>query len=322
MSHIRLLCWIVAASLVPVAALAQDAAADRSYTLVMKGAVGDLVRYKTQTNMKMVMKGANGESPLPMPPETSSELIHRVKTVAVKPDGSMVQVTTMESGNMKVMGQSIEMPATPPITMEVDRFGRAAVRSSEKLPGAQILNQFMNMNQVPSSGFIFPDHPVKIGDSWQTTIPAPSGAGKMQITSTLLGTEEVGGRQTLKIKQVTELPLDLKVGADQKPAADEASAAMVMKGNIAVNSIANIMPGNGRLVKAVGDIDMKMQMTLKGDAAKSSPFGDTLSVTGSGTYTMSLLSEGKVSATTAKPASSSAKATAPAKKKVGAGKGK
>ena len=318
MSRARSVCWTLAATfLIALSAGAQNAPVGPGganlYTLSLKGSVGDLVRYKTQTTMKMQMKGANGESPLPTAPETSSEIIHKVKTVAVRPDGSMVQVMTIEKGQMHVMGQSVDMPATPPVTMEVDRLGRATIKGAEKLPGAQILNQFMNMNQVPSSGFLFPDHPVKVGDSWETLIPAPTGAGKMKITSTLLGAEEIGGRQTLKLKQVTEMPLDLKVTADQKPAADEASAAMVMKGSIAVNSIANILPGNGRLVKVVGDIDMKMQMTLKGDAAKSSPFGPTLSMTGSGTYTSSLLSEGKVPAAAAKPA---------ARTKTGAAKGK
>lgn len=326
MSRTRSFCWIAAAALLAAAPVAaQDAAggqgADRTYTLVVKSAVGEFVRYQTQSTIKMEMKTASGESPLPMAPESTTDLTHKVKTLIVKPNGTMVNLTTVESGNIKVMGQSMPTPKTPAIRTEVDPMGRASVKGAEKLPGAQIMSQFLNMNNLPSTGMFMPDHPVKVGDNWVSEIAAPAGTGKMKITSTLLGTEEVGGRETLKIKQVTELPLEMMMGADQRPVADEAKALMTMKGLVSVNSIANVVAENGRLVKMVGDIVMKMQMTLKGDAAKQSPFGEQLNMTGGGTISTTMLSEGKEAVTAADLAEPAAqKATAAPKKPTAAKK--
>jgi hypothetical protein len=296
----RLLATVLAggAGLLAVsAALAQDtntqADPNKTYDLKAKYSVGDLLSYKMQMDMNMEMKGQNGSSPFPGGKmEMSSDV--RYKTVGIRPDGTAVIVMQTQNGKGTMAGNALPVPETPPITMEIDSRGIGKVRGMENVPGGQALSQMFNMNRVPTMGVVLPDHPVKVGDTWNAEIPSPMGA--IKIDCTLLGTEPVGGKETLRVKMTTTMPLDMKMGAGGKPVTEAEQAMMVMTGNAITNSILNILPDNARLVKMAGDMSTNMKMEIKGEAASQSPFGSEMNMKVDGKMSMNLVSAGRVPA--------------------------
>lgn len=278
-------------ALAAVAASAQD----KTYNLAVKYTVGDLLTYKMQMNTNMELKTPDG-NPGPLPAmEMVMSTTTRMKTAGIKPDGTAVITTRNEKGEMTMMGNTVPIPKTPDVTLEIDKRGVGKMRGLEKIEGAQVLSQFMNMNQLPTTGAVLPDHPVKIGDSWETEIPSPMG-GTVKFTSTLLGVEQVGGQETLKIKQVMTMPMNFKIGPDTKPTTDEDKAMLIMKGDYIMNGLVNILEENGRLIKMAADIKGDITMEMKGDAAQQSPFGDKMNMKLDGKMSMNLLSADKVTA--------------------------
>jgi len=291
----------------------QDSQADpnKTYDIKAKYAVGDLLKYSMRMNMDMAMTVPNGTSPFPGGKmEMSSDL--KYKTVAVKPDGGAVLVVTTENAKGTMAGNSLPVPQTPPITMDVDSRGVATVRSAENLPGGAAISQVMNMNRMPAMGVVLPDHPVKVGDSWGTETPTP--IGKIKIDCTLLGTEPVGGAETLRIKITTTVPLSMKMGPTGAPTEDADKAMMEMTGSVVSTNILNLLAENSRIVKMVGDFTSGVKMEMKGEAASKSPFGSEMNMKMDGKMLMNLVSAGKVSSDAAAPADPPKKPAAPATK--------
>ncbi len=266
---------------------------DKTYDIKAKYAVGDLLKYKMQMNMNLAMTVPTGASPFPGGEMIMSSGI-KYKTVAVKPDGSAVIVMQAENAQVSMMGNAMPTPPSPPITMEVDARGVGKMRSGLNTPGMQALSQVMNLQQMPTMGVVLPDHPVKIGDSWDSELP--STMGKIKLASTLLGVEAVGGVETLRIKMVTIMPLDIKMGKTGTPVTDAAAAMMIMTGTAVTNSILNIQADNARIIKMAGDVKTDMKMEMKGEAASQSPFGGEMNMKMDGKMVMSLVSAQKVPA--------------------------
>jgi hypothetical protein len=278
---------------------------NKSYDIKAKYSVGDLLKYKMQMDMDMKLTAASGTSPFPGGKmEMSSDL--KYKTVALRPEGGAVVVIQTENAKGTMAGNPLPVPQTPPVTMEIDSRGVGKVRGAENLPGGAGLAQVMNMNRMPAMGIVLPDHPVKVGDSWSTETPSPMG--KIKIECSLLGTEPIGGAETLRIKMVTTVPLDMKIGQNG-PVTEAEKAMMVMTGNIVSNNIANILADNARIVKMAGDMMASMKMEMKGEAASQSPFGSEMNMKMDGKVLMNLVSAGKAPATAPAP-------SAPAKKAV------
>ena len=154
---------------------------------------------------------------------------------------------------------------------------------------------------MPATGILLPDHPVKLGDTWQDEQPFPIGDTKGKITCTLLSTESIQGQDTLKIKQLWVVPIVMSIGMDGKPTKDEASAFMIMNGQVTIESTANLLPANARVIKSCGDFGMKFAMQLKGPLADQNPFGSSMEMIGKGKTDLLLLSAGKVEPPPIKP---------------------
>jgi hypothetical protein len=292
---------------------AQDQPSDQSktYTLEAKYAVGDLLTYKMQMNLTIEITAASGQSPFPGGEVTMNALM-RMKTTGIKPDGTAVLSTQMQDAEMTFMGSTMPMPQSPPMVMEADRRGMMKMRNLEKMPGGAMLGQMMNFNQMPGMGVVLPDHPVRIGDSWEAEIPYfTTTTEKAKVVCTLLAVEQIGGQETLKIKQVMTVPFVMSIGKNGQPTKDAAQAMMTMNGKFTVNGLYNILPENARLVRTVGDIIGGFAMELKGEAAQQSPFGSGMNMKMNGKLTMALTSAAKVAAAPTKPS-----AGAPVTRKV------
>jgi hypothetical protein len=302
-----LLGWLAAGALAALPALRQDAPPappqdpDRTYSPVSKYAAGDLLKYRMTMTMamEMVVPGG-GASPMP-PMNMESTATVAMKTAGVKPDGTAVVVMTTGNAKSIMNGSEFPTPPAPAITMEIDKRGMSKVRGLEKVKGAEMLGQFMNMNNVPSMGAILPERPVKIGDTWETELPSPMGGQKYKMVSTLLGVEKVGDQETLKIKQDFTVPMETMIGPEGGPTKDESKAMVVMSGSMVGSSVMNIVEGTGRLLKSMADMNADIKMTMKGEAAKQSPFGESMNMKMGMKMKMDLLSAGKVPPLAPKP---------------------
>jgi hypothetical protein len=307
----------VAAALLCAANLvrAQEAPAgssEKTFTPVFKYTVGELLTYSMKMTMKMEMKGEQGDLPLPGGENVMSGKA-KLKTVKVKPDGTGVVHYTMSNFSMQMMGQTMQMPEMPPVTMEMDSRGRTKVVNAPAAQGNPMMGQFMNMQQGPNSGIILPDRPIKVGDTWETEVDVPGVAGqKAKATCKLAAVEQVGGQEALRIEQVMEGPMDMLVGPNGQPTTDAASAMMSMKGTFSVNSVSHVLEKNGRLLKSSGEMKLDMVMEMKGDAAAQSPFGSKMNMKMDGKMSTDL-----VSATMVNPSAQ----TKPAAAKTSAGTG-
>jgi len=270
---------------------------EKTYTLQMKPSIGDLLRYRMQMDMKMDLKSEKGELPIPTPVEGGMSGTMRLKTVGIKPDGAAVVVVEIREGALTAMGNTIPFPEMPPVTLEMDRLGKVLkVRDAGKIPGGTMFSQWMNFSQMPIQGVVLPDRPVRIGDSWETEIPFPISDQKVRVVTTLIGLETVGGQETLKIKQVMTVPVDMKLDQTGQPTKDTSRTMTTMTGEVSINSIANVLERNARLVKLVGDADARLAVESKSPAAEQSPFGSQMNMTMGMRMTMSLISAGKVQA--------------------------
>lgn len=263
--------------------------------------------------MKMDMKNAKGESPIPGGNAVDSKLngAMRLKTVGVKPDGTTVLVMETLSGKVTTMGQEMPVPKSPPLTMEVAKNGVSKLRGLEKQPGAAAMSQFFDANNVPSLLALLPDHPIKIGEAWENTIPSPLGDGTVTVNSTLLGVETINGQETLKIKQSMTFPFKLKMDAGGKPIKGEGDPAMTMTGSGTVNSVMYILEATARVIKSVEDTDVKFEMKMFGAAAQQNPLGDQMTMTMGSKMSMTFLNSSMVTdkQKTPKPVTPAKKAT-------------
>ena len=292
-------------SLMPV--LAQEAPPtppvdpNKTYSPVAKYSLGDLLKYNMNMKMNMGMTAEKADTPLPKKMEMEVSAVAKMKTVKVGADGSAVVMILTESSTVTVNGSKAAAPAAPPMKMEINKLGVAKMSGLEKVQGAEMFSKMFNLDSLPSMGAVFPDHPVKVSESWETFMPNPfGGEEKLKIVSTLLGTEKIGGRETLKIKMVINMPMKIAMGANSQPTKDVSTAIMVMTGSINGNSIMNVIEETGRLVKSISSMKGDMNMEMKGDAAKQSPFGTNINMKLDGVTTLALFSEGKVPATPAK----------------------
>ncbi len=271
---------------------AQDASS-KSYNLVMKFVAGDTLKYKYGTNMAIEIKGKDGaELPIPAQEMIMSATMKQ-KVIKVNEDGSADIQSTMQKGVMTMMGNETPMPDVPPTLTTVSKNGSTKIKEKPKSAGGGMtgLGNMLNMDSLPTNA-VFPDHPVKVGDSWNVDLPSPFGEGKISVASSLISVDTTDGKDVLKIKQVTTMPMKMFIGNGGAPVKTEAESMMGMSGTIKVDSFVYVQADDCRLVKTTGTINATIAMKMGATAAASSPFGDTMNMSMKGTMDMKLTSAG------------------------------
>ncbi len=258
-----------------------------------------MTKYKFSMNMNINMKDKDGK-PIQIPGldggmkmKMGGTLVQKTKTV--KPDGGATLLSQLRNGTMEVMGQTQNLPGGTESTTEVDKTGKITKMDMSQ-NGSAMSNPFMGMMQmdkISAMGVIYPDKPVKVGDKWEQELPGMMEGAKMKVSNEIVALEQVGGKETLRVKQSIEIPLDMSLGQDGKPSKD--SKGMTMKGTMAVETFYNINTADSRVVKTTGKIKGVMLMQLPAEAAAQSPFGSTLNMDMEGTIAQTLLSIGKIS---------------------------
>jgi hypothetical protein len=279
--------------------MAQDA--EKTYTIAPKYKAGEMSKSKFDMNMNMKMKPE--KQGLPIPPnmlmKMGATLVQKVKSV--KPDGGAIYTSEMRNGAVEVMGMQQEMPRGAPATIEVDGKGKVVKLDFPKPAGGGGgmmggMGGMMNFDRMSSLGVFYPDKPVKVGEKWEQSVSGVLGDGAVKVVSELLALEMINNTETYKIKQVVDFPLDMKMGADQKPTTDAAKAVMLMTGKMSMVTVLNIDVANARVVKSEGKLLSNMEMKMQGAAAEDSPFGSSLAMDMDADLKLTLESVGSASA--------------------------
>lgn len=273
----------------PAGAYAQ---AGKSYAIAAKYTAGETLAYKMTTNMTTAMTAANGQNS-PMPGgDVNMTMGLKMKTQKVAPNGDATIVTTIEGGDMTAMGQTMKMPATPPITTTIDKHGvTKKVSGTEKVPGGEMMSQMFNFNSMPSSGVFYPDHAVKIGEVWSASLPGMMGKKKMHVTSKLLSVAKGNGADVYTVKQTWTIPMEMYIGKGGQPTKSAAGAMMAMTGVFVSAGNVKLRADTGRIISMIATVKGSMAMVMKGEAATQSPFGSKMNMKITGKTTMTTAPE-------------------------------
>jgi hypothetical protein len=185
---------LAGASLLSLPARAQDT---YSWTFVNK--TGDTEKFRTY--IKLSGTSPDGATAITM--TTKSASTHTYKDVSA--DGAATYDQLDDSSDTVINGMAI--PDKPenhkPVTMVRGKDGVFVSRTATEPPSfARTSKCLVILMSLP-----VPDKPVKVGDSWTSTIPNALLKNKtLQVTSTLVGTEKVLGRDALKISLKMEFP--------------------------------------------------------------------------------------------------------------------
>lgn len=222
MSNRAFLSILSVAAALAVAALSA-AGAQETYNLRRVYRAGDQDRFRMTT----VIQGEGVDV------KTALVIVEKVKDV--KPDGTAIVVTTIESGTMEVNGQVSPFPGNgQSVTTTVDRNGKVVKR--EGLAGA--------LDDVLASGSAaLPDRQVRIGERIKVETPIGAGrdAAKGIVTIDVVGKEKPGADlpvETIKVTTATTKPVATPEGAEP----------------VSITGAAYIEPGTGKVLKMVGTV--------------------------------------------------------------------
>lgn len=254
----RLLTVLATATLVLTVVL--PAFAQEAYTLRRAFKVNEIRRYKVvmEMNGEIVM----GQNTMPL--NMQMVMVYREKVAGIK-DGKATIQTSYESSKMYVNGQEFSLPDMPNmrdvvVTTVIDERNRVhEVRGLERLQAASPFGN-LNFGTGLNAAALFPEEPIKVGDTWQTDFPLPKAKEMgLVMKHTLVSVTNVGGVQAAVIRTEFEGPYEQIVGA---VAAQANIPIPPIKGTMKVvaNSYYDLATGN--LLKS--DADMVMNLQFEG----------------------------------------------------------
>lgn len=186
--------------------------------------------------------------------------------------------------SMEVDGQKIDIPnmfGQLSFNLKMDKYGKTySVEGLDSLFNMGMQSP-IDMNQmIDNSKPSLPDHPIKVGDTWENSMEMPFPGTKEPVTANtvmkLEGIEEMEGQKVAKISSTLDLPLDMEYsmkdmmeGMDQPlpaPQGEEMPDVTVkMSGYEKVKMISYMTLDKGITLSSEGTIDM--EITVKTSSA-------------------------------------------------------
>lgn len=202
----------------------------------------------------------------------------------VSEDGKMASLTIdvsdlkMEMGGaMAAMAGSQDMPKGYTIKAKIDDRNRM---TDVKVEGIEGQMRMMMAQQTESmaafSSVIFPEAPVKVGDTFEMELPPSMMYGKGEkLSAKFVGEKEMDGMQVREFAITGKVKMNMDVGKMMEEAGGDnpmSGMKMIMTGTMDVSSTA-MVDMNGRLVR--------MQMKMTSDGKMEMPdMGMTMGVKG------------------------------------------
>ena len=124
---------------------------------------------------------------------------YKTSIKSVKPTGEAEVEETTENGQVTVMGQSMDLPASGATTVTLDRLGKLVEFSPAAggITTPEVARLMAEMGNV-----VFPAAAVAEGAEWTTEYTNPAVEGKkVQVKTKFLGMEKLDGKDAVKLKQ-------------------------------------------------------------------------------------------------------------------------
>lgn len=257
---------------------------------------GAAKRYATQSSMTLRFPGQNG-GVSSFASTISMSLTLRYKARDVKPDGTAQIAVTSEGGRMLDANSAFhDIPKDFENTARLLTLDRQSHIVAFKDPtaknkGGSGLDALLSQSNllIPLHILPLPDKTVRVGESWTARYASPgkilsaetktetNGEGEdISATLTLLGSEKIGDVNTIRIKQVLNVPYVAYTDAQGKPTnAKGAQGRMAMQ--LTFTQVLNALPESGLLVRSEGVITGTVK--FEGALLKQLP-GDTMTIGG------------------------------------------
>ncbi len=180
---------IVACAASSFAALAEDKPITLSRTLK----AGQVIRYKASSTFTINMNGSDAEGTV-----TDTE---RTTVKEVKDGGDLVLEVVSEGAHITVAGMEIDRPMGDPVLHTHDKQGKLTKIGAP--PEGTITSPEVTHLLAIFNWTIFPEKPVKPGDSWEAEFDNPAVKGKkVTVKTTFVGIEKGDKADLWKIKSV------------------------------------------------------------------------------------------------------------------------
>ena len=186
---------------------------------------------------------------------------HKFTVKEVKENGDIVMVMSDLGGKFTINGSDMDIPPGSTTTVVQTKNGRIITYTPEMEDNPYLSTPTLHLLSMVDH-IVFPDHPVKPGESWKSEVDNPAVKGKkVSIKTTFVGPDKSEGTAVWKIKQTVEAETE---DAGNKLTAETTALLDMTTGQLiqAEHEVKNI-PGK------MGPIDWKSKLQrIKPDAAK------------------------------------------------------
>ena len=282
-----------------------------TFAPTMQFAKGQDRRYGAQSSLTFRFPGPNG-APASFASTTTMTLTLRFHARDTRPDGSVVVQALSEGGRLLDATGAFQNIAREPEntarSLTLDRLDRIVAfkdPAAKRGSAAGGLDALFNQSNllIPLDFLPLPDKTVRVGESWTARYATPGKSGQggeaaapsdptveptvnapanqpvsddVTATLTLLGREKIGDTDTIKIKQVLNVPYVAYTDAQGKPVeARNAKGRIIMR--LTFTQMVNALPESGLMVRSQGVITGTVQFA--GVVLAQLP-GDTMTVSG------------------------------------------
>jgi len=182
--------------------------------------------------------------------------------------------------SMEMDGQKMDIPNIfnqLTFEMKMDKYGKVhSIEGFDNLFNMGMQSPISMDQMMDSSKPSLPEHPVKVGDTWENSmempVPGVQEPIKANIVMKLEGIEEMNGQKVAKISSTTDIPLDMEYsikdmmeGMNQPLPAPEGQevpdVTVKMSGYEKVQSISYMTLDKGITISSEGTVEMDMTMT-------------------------------------------------------------
>ena len=253
----------------------------------------------------------------PQPFDVQMTMSMRQNVLNVDADKNTEFKYTFEGLNITANGSPVSIPPASSYTMQIKMNPMGAMVSgsgiesvSKLMPNANIQN-FMN-NLMGQSGLsVYPDKPVKVGDTWQSAVIMPSTVnGKVNATNTLEAVDDAGDKKIARIN--TKFVVDLKNSLNE---ATNLPQGLSLAGTLTGNSTSNVDLATGMTLDSNIDLNTDINVSGQIDGEETS-VKLSMAFTGNVAATEIVAEKPAAKATTKATAKPAAKKTTAAKKPV------
>ncbi len=201
-------------------------------------AVADL-RAEDAVAVKQVLKVGDSiqlKSTTEVPGQDVTVIQTRKQTLKeLKDNGEAVFIVTPLGGKYTVNGTDNNIPAGAPTVVTTNRYSKILTFKPDNDDNPYLSAVTLHLLALVDT-IIFPDKPVKPGDSWTTDLDNPAVKDKkVTIKTTFVGADKVDGKDIWKVKQSMSADTDA--------------------GKMTSESTATLVASNGEIIQ--GDMDVK-----------------------------------------------------------------